>query len=185
MFKLTIDNKIIIEPSILTIPEFKTIWDSDKSLDKEKALNELKYVFFVSDFKSPYKSSSLDEKELKDKTKEDFMPDKWKETNNTLKAIEKYKELQSSKTLKLFDSLDRILSQIAKYYEDLDLSDIPEDKIDDKIKKSLENAEKIPRITAQIEVTRTRIEKELAMKDDSIRGKGVIQRREMPKNKRK
>ena len=48
MFEL-IDNKVVIPPSSLTIPEMKAIWDRDKKKDKTTAFMELCYVFHMSD----------------------------------------------------------------------------------------------------------------------------------------
>jgi len=184
MFKLTIDNKIDIDPFYLLIPEFKSIWDIDKSKDKNNALNELKYIFFTTDFKSPYKTSSINEKELKEKVKLDYMPSTWKETKAIIEASNKYSELQHSKVLILFDSADKVLSQISKFMNDFELDEDGE-KNEDAIIKMLNIIDKIPKVTAQLEDTRKKIEKDLAMKDDNIRGKGTIQKRELPKSKRK
>ena len=48
------NNKVIVHPEALLIQSFKLLWDRDKSKDKARALKELAYVYFMTDFKSPY-----------------------------------------------------------------------------------------------------------------------------------
>ena len=49
-------NKVIASPEALLIKEFKDIWDSDKFLSKDRAVSELAYVYFTTDYKSIYQS---------------------------------------------------------------------------------------------------------------------------------
>ena len=48
------DFTVTISPKALMVPEFKALWDRDKSNNKSTALSELAYVYYLSDFKSPY-----------------------------------------------------------------------------------------------------------------------------------
>ena len=65
---------VVVSPEALLIPEFKDLWDRDKSKDKLKAHRELSYVYFISDYKSPYRSS-LTEDKLHGVVAKDFMKD--------------------------------------------------------------------------------------------------------------
>ena len=51
------NSRVVISPEALLIPEFQKIWEKDKSKDKEKALKELSYVYFICDYKSHYLTS--------------------------------------------------------------------------------------------------------------------------------
>jgi hypothetical protein len=42
------------EPELLLIKEFKTLLDRDKSKHKDKATQELTYIYLALDWKSPY-----------------------------------------------------------------------------------------------------------------------------------
>lgn len=193
MFILTTDNKIQIEPYLLAIPEFKTIWDSDRSKDKEKALNLFKYIFFIADFKSPYKLSIIDEKELIDVVKKDYMSSSWKEPGAVNKAIIKYKSLQYTSNLRVFDSATNALSQISSFLNNFKL-EIPEEgkslsmesiiSYGNASKVAMDLISKVPEVSTKLSSARKLVEKEIENSGE-IRGKGSIQRRELPKNKRK
>ena len=51
------ERNVIVSPEALLIPEFEEIYKRDKSKDKAKAIKELSYIYFISDYKSPYISS--------------------------------------------------------------------------------------------------------------------------------
>lgn len=53
LFEL-VDNKVTPTPEALLIPEFKTIWDRDKTKDKDRALQELLFVYAYADTRSDY-----------------------------------------------------------------------------------------------------------------------------------
>ena len=61
-FELNEADRIIINPAYLLIPELRILWDSDKTKDKSKANDELKYLFMVWHIDSPLKSKALDER---------------------------------------------------------------------------------------------------------------------------
>jgi hypothetical protein len=84
-------GKVVLDPNVLYIPEFKQIWDRDKGKDKNIATAQLAYVTFLCNFssKNPYNSYSDKDKEKKvrdDTTKKE--PDEL-----IKKAIKKYKEM--------------------------------------------------------------------------------------------
>lgn len=118
-------NKVIASPEALLVKEFKDIWDSDKSLSKDRAVSELAYVYFTTDYKSIYQS--YPEGEIRDnKIKEDIIRDKnWKQPDLITIAIKKYEELQETPTLRMLKGARKAANVITSYYENL-----KEDKID-------------------------------------------------------
>ena len=48
------DYKVVIHPDSIAIPAFKAVWERDKTKAKHRATQELSYIYFVNDFKSPY-----------------------------------------------------------------------------------------------------------------------------------
>lgn len=54
MFNLDPNGKIIIDPNILMVPEFKEIWESDKSKTKDYAYSVFSGIYFLSNPMSPY-----------------------------------------------------------------------------------------------------------------------------------
>ena len=60
-----VNGKVIMNPTAIWIPEFKTLWDRDKTKYKSKAVNEISYIVFMYGFHSPYAAYSEEEKEKK------------------------------------------------------------------------------------------------------------------------
>ena len=49
-----VEDKVEIKPESLLIYPFSEIWKRDKSKDKSKAFKEITYIWFYSDFDSPF-----------------------------------------------------------------------------------------------------------------------------------
>lgn len=152
------NTTVIVDPEYLLIPEFKTLWDQDKSKDKAKAYKELAYVYFMSDYKSPY--NNYLEQERKDIVKKDFMNDeKYQETEQVKAAIAKYESLQETPSMRMLKASRKAQEKITKYFEtgvcDIDVRELmmtlasigksieSVDKVEEKVKKEITNAEKI------------------------------------------
>ena len=117
------DFKVTISPRALLIPEFRTLWDRDNSKDKDKALQELAYVYYLSDFKSPY-LLSLDISIVADTVAKDFMRDEKYEPDEEVKeAIEKYKELQITPSMRLLNASLTTVNRLTDYLEEVDLNE--------------------------------------------------------------
>ena len=48
----------INEPEILLVKEFKALLQRDKSVEKDRAIRELSYIYLAIDWKSPYSQYS-------------------------------------------------------------------------------------------------------------------------------
>ena len=46
--------RVIIEPETLLLKPFRLIWERDKKETKEKAINELGFIYFFADPRSDY-----------------------------------------------------------------------------------------------------------------------------------
>lgn len=114
--------QVIVDPEVLTIPEFFTIWDKDKTKDKTKAFKELAYVYHMADFNSPY--SNLSEEKKKQRVGNDIMKnEKYNPPSYVLEAITKYKELSITPKERLLMSAKRKIDQVAEYMDNSNVSD--------------------------------------------------------------
>ena len=149
-------NKVLVSPESLLIKEFKDIWDSDKSKEKEKAISELAYIYFKSDYKSIYQA--YPEGEIRDnKIKEDIIRDKnWKQSELITIAIKKYEELQETPTLRMLKGARRAANVITSYYENL-----KDDKIDSRTVTSITTSlSKIGEVVDSLDKLEQQIRKE-------------------------
>lgn len=114
-------NRIVPDASILAIPAFKKIWMRDKAKEKEQALKEISYVVFLCDFHSPYRDISDSLKKpliIKDLFEEGWEPDK-----DILKAVDTYKKLQETPSMRLLQSARKTLDKLSDYFETIDFSE--------------------------------------------------------------
>lgn len=107
-------GKVVMNPTSLWIPEFKSIWDRDKTKDKAKAVNEITYVVFMHSFDSPYQAYSYEERPVK--LRRDFFDDTWEPDDLIKKAEKKFLELQDTPSLKLLRSVKDAIEKIEYYF---------------------------------------------------------------------
>ena len=169
------ERNVIVSPEALLIPEFEEIYKRDKSKDKAKAIKELSYIYFISDYKSPY-ISSLSPDALKRTIGKDFMKDEdYEPDSKILAAIDKYKSM-----LLLNASLQTV-HNLTDYLQNIDLQE--RDKNDKPIYKpsdvtnSLKN---IGGIVDSLNKVRANVEKEI-QEAATLRGQRKKGNREDPK----
>lgn len=151
-------EKVVLDPNILYIPEFKKIWDRDKNKDKNIATAELAYITYLCNLssKNPYNAYSDKDKEIKvrnDTIKRE--PDK--EIN---KAIEKYKEMQQTVTSRLLTSAKIAANVLAEYFENAKAEDATE---------IIRNIEKLGNAVKSLYALEIQVQKE-QLENKSIRG---------------
>lgn len=109
--------KVIPSPATLLIREFKNVWE--KSKDKELALKELGYVYYLSDYKSVYLSSPPEERE-ESIILDLELPKGWKPDKAVQEATAKYEELQFVPALRFLKAQRHALEELMKYYNNLE-----------------------------------------------------------------
>lgn len=174
------NRRVTVAPQTLLIPEFKDIWDADTSEHKEVAMNELAYVYYISDYKSPY-LSSLTPDLVAQTVAKDFMKDANYEPNELImKAIAKYKELQLTPSMLLLNASLKTVHNLIDYMENVDLQE--RDQHGKPIYKPNDvttSLAKIGGIVDSINKVRSNVEREI-MQTAQLRGQRVKGNREDP-----
>ena len=117
------NSTVVISPEAILIPEFNSIWESDSSEDKSTALQELSYIYFICDYKSPYLASMGTER-VRFAVAKDFMKDtKYKPNPKVEEAIEKYKDLQFTPSMRLLEASIKTIYNLTTYLETVDLQE--------------------------------------------------------------
>lgn len=114
-------NNVTISPSALLLLPFKEIWESDKSIKKETALKELAFIYYTTDFKSPYQEYS--DKDLADKVKLAVgLPNNWKPSAAVLLGKELYSELQITRSLKFVQGARNAIDKMIEFFDNVDFT---------------------------------------------------------------
>jgi hypothetical protein len=117
-----VGGNVIMNPTILWIPEFKAIWDRDKSKHKGQAVKEISYIVFLYSFKSPYLAYS--ERDRKVKILRDYFGEtEWEPDEIVTKAIKRYNELQETATTRLLNASLRLCDKVTEYFDSIDLNE--------------------------------------------------------------
>lgn len=156
-----IDNgQVVLNPTSLWIPEFRKLWDRDKSKNKAKAAREISYIVFLYDYRSPYQA--YQETERHKKILQDYFADApdWKPDKEVLAAIKRFEEFQDSASLRLLRSTKLALEAINEYFKNAG----PED-----IDKIVKNAKDLGNLVQSLDKLEQQVQKE-QLDNNSIRG---------------
>jgi len=111
-------GKIVLNPNVLYIPEFKEIWDRDDTEGHDIATKEIAYVTFMKNMssKNPYNAYSIKDKELK--VRKDTIK---KEPDDIIKkALDRYEEFQNTVNTRLLMGARSAADKLVGYFEKVD-----------------------------------------------------------------
>ena len=116
-----VGTNITIDPTSLVVPEFKKLWDRDKTKDKKNAINELTFIVFLLNpsRKNPYSNySEADRKEM-------LMTDYHISKIDPLveEACEKYKKLTLTRYKRVITAALESTDKLTEYYKAIDSRD--------------------------------------------------------------
>ena len=123
-----VDGNIVITPEALCISPFSELWQKDKSKGKALAINQIKYIWFYSDFNSPYFQHP--ESDRHNLVLMDVIRDKSFELTKEVKeGIDKYKQLTDSPAIKAVESAFIFINKIQDYFKTVDLHEVDATKV--------------------------------------------------------
>lgn len=172
--------KVTISEEALLLKPFKLIWNRDRTQGKEKALQELGYIYFMMDPRSDYQYL-VDIDERSDAVIEgEGMPKGWKPDKLVAGAMGYYESMKSTSALLLEDTravIDNVRKSLKEFsFEGMDdkdkvaaiksvtstISTIP------KLIKDLNDAEKAIMMDMQDTTGKVRGQKEKSILDDGL-----------------
>lgn len=117
------DFKLTFSPQALALAPFKQLWNNDKSKDKNIAINELSYVYFMCDYESDY-DDIIDEEERSAEILSVLdLPKNWKPDNDVENAIDFYKKRRDGMVMKLFDASKILINKIVEFSKKVNLDE--------------------------------------------------------------
>lgn len=172
------NNKLEIDPNNLAIPVFRDIWERDTTPNKSQAIAELSYITFLTDYKSPYRNISEEQREKK--LKNDFFKDPAYEIDSIIKlAIKEYQLFQYTPMMGLIDDAMYGINQLRMYYRSVDFSEVDhKGNLKYRPEGFAASVEKLSKMISSLEGLKERVEKELSITETRVRGGGTVGGRE-------
>lgn len=93
--------EVKVAPEALTLKPFKKLWDRDKTKTKDRATQELSFLYFYCDPRSDYQYIVDDEDRLQAVKEGEGFSDDWKPDALLMKAIDFYKTFDTTAALLL------------------------------------------------------------------------------------
>lgn len=134
------NHKLIISPEALGLTFFKGLWSRDKSKTKEIAYKDISYVYYYSDFNSPFFDNPPDQREGLIK-KHILNDDTYKVDKDVLNAIEEYKKLCRTPAMEMLEAASIAIDRMKHYFSNVDFKN-GEDEID-KVQRAIINMPKM------------------------------------------
>jgi len=155
---------------MLWIPEFKSLWERDKSKTKAKATKEFAYIYFVADYQSEYNIYGFEKNRAV--AEEVFGNVEYKPDESILAAIVKYESFQETLSMQYLKSVRATVHSLMKFYEELRFRSETQNAMDydpSKVTKAMKDVEDT---IEKIEKWEKKVRSE--EEDMSIRGGGQL-----------
>ena len=114
--------KVTISEEAILLKPFKAIWNRDKTKTKDRALNELGFIYFFCDPRSDYQYLVDDTERLEEIKQGAGMPDNWKPDKVVEEAIEFYNKFKPTSALLLEDTRYAV-DKLRKLLRDINLEE--------------------------------------------------------------
>ncbi len=151
---------------MLWIPEFKKLWERDKSEKKLRANKEFAYIYFMADYKSEYNIYGIEKikaiaEDIMDKA--DYAPDEF-----VLAAIKKYEVLQETFSMRYLKSIRETINSLMKFHDELRFKSKSQNAIDYDPKPAITGMKDIETILEKVE----KWEKKVFSEEDNMKIRG-------------
>ena len=161
--------KLHISEEAFVLKPFKELWNRDKSKNKDKASQELGYIYFMCDPRSDYQYIVDEEDRAKAIKEGEGIDSKWKPDNKVIMAMEFYKTFKPVSALLLEDTRVAV-DKLRQLLRNIDLTEV-----DDKgkpiytLNTVTATIKQIPSLVKDLDEAEKAIAKEI-MESDKVRG---------------
>ena len=173
--------KIVISEEAFALKVFRQIWNRDRSVNKDKAIMELGYIYFMVDPRSDYQYLVDEDERSKAIIEGEGLPSNWKPDKMIIEAMKFYEGMKSTSALLLEDTRVAI-DKVRKFLKEVNLEDTDDkgrpiytiNSITSTIKmipqliKDLDDAEKAIKADMQNTSGKVRGQKEKSLLEDGI-----------------
>jgi len=168
LFKYEGYNLTISEEALCLAP-FKTLWKRDKSKNKEKALQELGYIYFMEDPRSDYQTYIDKEERAKQVKLGEGIPEDWTPDSAIVTAQEFYASFKTESALLLEDIRAGVAILRKGMVTHEDIADMDIEKKPKILNDFAGVLSKLNKLVKEIDETEKSIAREIAQ-SDRVRG---------------
>lgn len=119
-----ISGEVIIDANRLIIPEFKKLWDRDKTKDKSKATKEIAYITFKYDLSADNPYRGYNEYERDEVLKRDIFGNiNWSPDPEMVLAIAKFQDLMETTNIRVLLGAKQAAEELAKWFRGVKATD--------------------------------------------------------------
>tara|TARA_R110000796_G_scaffold181330_1_gene297845 strand:- start:14501 stop:15055 length:555 start_codon:yes stop_codon:yes gene_type:complete len=165
-----VNNVVTFSPQALAIKPFKAIWDADESEDKQMAMLELSYIYYMADDRSDF-MHILDKEEREEEIIQFVnLPKGWVGKRKELvRAIHYYEQLSETTSTKLLRSTRLLLEKISEFMDNVNMNERDErtKKPIHDISKITATVEKVPKLVRALNEIEKEVIKEKELKAQS------------------
>jgi len=169
LFDLDSNMNVTINPEAYSLPAFKKLWDRDKTKDKSKALMDLAYIFWMSDYRSYL--SDITVHEAKEAEVISIIDDtgKYKPDALVQEGIEFYKK-DVPISLGFLEDVKAAINELRKYFREIDLQEVDEKgKLIHNANQVMNSIKSTGDLLENLEKLEIKVKKDLDM-NNSVRG---------------
>jgi len=118
-------TNVVLNPDSLFIPEFKRLWNRDKTKQKDMATAEIAYVVFMHNLSKENPYNAYSDRDKEGKIKNDLFGDQsWKPDKLVKEAENRYKEFQNTHSARLLHGARTAADRLAEYFENIDFTQL-------------------------------------------------------------
>ena len=115
--------KVVISEEAFALKVFRQIWNRDRSVNKDKAIMELGYVYFMTDPRSDYQYLVDEDERSKAMIEGEGLPNGWKPDKVITEAMEFYSRFKPTAALLLEDTRYAV-DKLRKLLREIDLNQL-------------------------------------------------------------
>lgn len=115
--------KVVISEEAFALKVFRQIWNRDRSVNKDKAIMELGYVYFMTDPRSDYQYLVDEDERSKAIIEGEGLPNGWKPDKVITEAMKFYSRFKPTAALLLEDTRYAV-DKLRKLLRDIDLNQL-------------------------------------------------------------
>ena len=167
------EYKVSISEEAFALKPFRQLWNRDKTINKNKAISELSYVYFMEDPASDYQYLVDRDERSKAIIEGEGLDSKWKPDKAVSEAMEFYASFKTTSALILEDTR-YAANNLRKSLRNINL-----EAIDDKgkpiynVSSIISAIKQVPQLVKELAEAERIVAKEMAEKNGRVRGQKV------------